>query len=140
MISLKINELLNTLAGFIASYGLQNISLVEGSAAISFPQLEPMLKEHGSQYNYTAMPLLRVVFRVPAIAVFHGDAFRDEIPILAIEVDSGRIMITLGDGTEGILTMQPVAIDGVEFHPGGSDQKNIGTVRKLLDDLDEAGL
>lgn len=137
---MRINHILRVLADFIMDYGPHNVSLVEGSAVLSFPELEPMLKRHGSQYSYTAMPLMRVVFSVPALADLSGSAYSGEIQVGSMEIEIGRIMILRGDGSEEILTLDPAAVDKLLFHPGGKEQKNMGAVRKLIDDLDEAGL
>ncbi len=137
---MRINNILRILADFIKDYGPGNVSLVEGSAVLSFPELEPMLRRYGSQYGYTAMPLMRVVFSVPAMADLSGKAYSGEITVDAVEIETGRIMITMGDGSGEMVVLDPAAVDRLVFRPGGNEQKNIGNVKKFLDDIDETGL
>ncbi|EQB71386.1 MAG: hypothetical protein AMDU1_APLC00029G0056 [Thermoplasmatales archaeon A-plasma] len=137
---MRINNILRILADFIKDYGPGSVSLVEGSAVLSFPELEPMLRRYGSQYGYTAMPLMRVVFSVPAMVDLSGKAYSGEITVDAVEIETGRIMITMGDGSGGIVVLDPAAVDRLVFRPGGNEQKNMGNVKKFLDDIDETGL
>ena len=137
---MKINHILRILADFIMDYGPCNVSLVDGSAVLSFPELKPMLIRYGSRYSYTAMPLMRVVFRVPALADLSGKACSGEFPVGTMEIEIGRIMITIGDGSEKTVWLDPAALDKLVFHPGGKEQKNIGNVKEFLDDLDDTGL
>jgi hypothetical protein len=99
-----------------------------------------MLRRYGSQYGYTAMPLMRVVFSVPAMADLSGKAYSGEITVDAVEIETGRIMITMGDGSGEMVVLDPAAVDRLVFRPGGNEQKNIGNVKKFLDDIDETGL
>jgi hypothetical protein len=137
---MRINNILRILADFIKDYGPGSVSLVEGSAVLSFPELEPMLRRYGSQYGYTAMPLMRVVFGVRAMVDLSGKAYSGEITVDAVEIETGRIMITVGDGSGEMVVLDPVAVDRLVFRPGGNEQKNIGNVKKFLDDIDETGL
>ena len=137
---MRINNILRILADFIKDYGPGSVSLVEGSAVLSFPELEPMLRRYGSQYGYTAMPLMRVVFGVRAMVDLSGKAYSGEITVDAVEIETGRIMITMGDGSGGMVVLDPAAVDRLVFRPGGNEQKNIGNVKKFLDDIDETGL
>jgi hypothetical protein len=36
--------------------------------------------------------------------------------------------------------LDPAAVDRLVFRPGGNEQKNMGNVKKFLDDIDETGL
>jgi hypothetical protein len=46
----------------------------------------------------------------------------------------------MGDGSGGIVVLDPAAVDRLVFRPGGNEQKNMGNVKKFLDDIDETGL